>query len=263
MSESPHGCRRQQVLQPIFVISGFVETFGGTSPSIVYFYRRRIARGEVVNQRPASNAQFGSRQASVEVEGREQVAVHSLHQAVRHVAGPVASGQVVSFRIVRQVLFQFLYRLHYDIRNFGGIRPFVESAHSLRKGRFRRSFVAVPYLVRRDIEKLPEFPAGSVSNLYEHVKKAADDENPREKGLPRLDSRFPAVGVDGFRSVSGIQVQGFPHEFSVAFSQALFPGVFAHGRSKDALHADGDRHVDLLSFEPGIVRFFWGVGFLF
>ena len=97
--KSPHGCRRQKVLQPIFMISGLVKPLGRASQSVVPFYRCWIAGSEVMDQRPASDTQFGGRQAPVEVERREQVAVHSLHQTVRHVAGSMAARQIVGLRI--------------------------------------------------------------------------------------------------------------------------------------------------------------------
>ena len=81
------------------MISGFVKPFRGAHPSVVFFNRFRVARGEVVDKRPSPDAQFRGVQTSVKVKRRDQVAVHSLHQPIDHVAGSVASRKNVCFRI--------------------------------------------------------------------------------------------------------------------------------------------------------------------
>ncbi len=189
----------------------------------------------------------------MKVERRTQMAVHSPRQPVDHVAGPVASRKIVGLRIARQILHRFLYRLGYGLRNPFSPGPFAEPAHPLRKGRLRHGLVAVPYLVRRLLEKDPEFLAAPVADFYEHVQEATDNENRRKQANPDFHGGFPPVGVHGFRSVFGVQVQGFLLEHAVAFRQALLSGVFAHGSSQDALAADGRGHVDLFLFKPGML----------
>jgi hypothetical protein len=71
----------------------------------------------------------------------------------------------------------------------------------LGKGRLRRGPVAVPYLVRRCFEKLFEFLACPISDLYEHAREAADDENRRKQASPYVHGGFPRVGVHGTGSV--------------------------------------------------------------
>ena len=126
------------------MIPEFVEPFRRTFQSVVVFYRLGVARGEIVDKRPAPDAQFRGSQTPVKVERGTQMAVHSLHQPVDHVAGSEASRKIVGFRIAREILFQFPYRLGYDVRNVIAIGPFAESAHTLGKGCLRRGLVAVP-----------------------------------------------------------------------------------------------------------------------
>lgn len=49
-----------------------------TPQTAVSFYSRRVARSEVVDQRPTFYAQFGRVRASMKVKGQEQMAIHSL-----------------------------------------------------------------------------------------------------------------------------------------------------------------------------------------
>jgi hypothetical protein len=63
------------------MIPGRVEPFRWTPPSVVFFHRRRVARGEVVNQRPAPYAQFGGGKASVKIESRKQMGAVFLIQS--------------------------------------------------------------------------------------------------------------------------------------------------------------------------------------
>lgn len=83
------------------MIPGFVEPFRRTFQSVVVFYRLGVAWGEIVDKRPAPDAQFRGSQTPVKVERGTQMAVHFLHQPVDHVAGSEASRKIVGLRIHR------------------------------------------------------------------------------------------------------------------------------------------------------------------
>src|SRR5512142_1166120 len=97
-SVSTKGCRDQQVLQPIVMITVLIEPFGRTPPAVVVPRRRRAPRGEVPQQRPRAAMQPAGPDGAVEVLAIVEVPVHPPHQPVEHVARAVAARMTVRDR---------------------------------------------------------------------------------------------------------------------------------------------------------------------
>ena len=74
------------------MVAVLVETFGGTAPIVVPSRRRRVPGREVPQQRPGPTMRPARLTRTVEVLAAVEVAVHPPHQAVQHIAGPVALG---------------------------------------------------------------------------------------------------------------------------------------------------------------------------
>jgi len=64
----------------------------------------RAPRGKVLDQGPASDAQFSGFHGSMKVLSAEKMAIHSLHQTIQHVAGPMGVWVMVRRAIVNHIL---------------------------------------------------------------------------------------------------------------------------------------------------------------
>ena len=94
------GCGDEQVLKPVVVVAMAVEAFGRASPSLVGSRDRRVPGGVVRQQRPRSAVEPARLGRPVEVLPAIEVTVHPAHQAVQHVARPVAAGVGIGLGIL-------------------------------------------------------------------------------------------------------------------------------------------------------------------
>jgi hypothetical protein len=71
---------------------------------MMLFYGGWVPGRKVVDKGPASDAQLSSCHGSMEVLSAEKMAIHSLHQSVKHIAGPVRGWVMICYVIISNIL---------------------------------------------------------------------------------------------------------------------------------------------------------------
>jgi hypothetical protein len=110
----------------------------------------------------------------------------------------IARAQVVSF--VTQI-----ERLVFHLGRWQGIRsPRSETSQALRKGTFAGGTVSFPHALLELLTKFSTALLGSVSDCDQHMEKTQHHRDLIAQSFPRVLRGLPAIGLDGFWAIIGI-----------------------------------------------------------
>jgi hypothetical protein len=105
----------------------------------------------------------------MKVLGAVQMAIHSLHQSVNHIAGSMCFRMIIGNSIGSNVFPQFYYRIYDDSWYIILFAPFDQPSDSLRKRYFAFGTITIPYLRCDIFEDISVFPFGTVTDFDEHM----------------------------------------------------------------------------------------------
>ena len=170
MPVSSEGSGDQQVLQPVVMISMFVEAFGWAFPAAILSGPCRVPGSEIVEQGPGATVQSGRLKRAMQVLPVVEVTIHRPHDAVQHIARAVTVGVVVSDLPSVPLATKVQDVLQDDAAEV--LRgPRLQGSDALGKAPTVGSVISVPDPLRDLREPLLQV-FGSVPNLQPTVKEA-------------------------------------------------------------------------------------------
>ena len=175
-----------------------------------------------------------------------QVAVHSSHHSIQHVARPVTSPIAIRLRVPSSFPTQSQNR--FQCRRFLQIRlrPFLQFDQPTLHfaGRFRS--IRLPNPLAQFQERLAQMLA-SVADLQPAVQKAQDDRHAEKQAFPGDGGRLPAIDVDRLGRVFGRNLAGLVAKHAVSRRQFFSVGLIDDLGSETAAGSDSGGDVNLLS----------------
>src|SRR5512135_51436 len=176
-----------------------------------------------------------------------EVAVHSPHDPVEHVAGAMPPGVAVRDREPGTLTAEIQDRLQ-DHPGQYAWSPLPEPTQALSEPATVGRMVRLPD-PSRDVREHVLEVLGPVADLQPRVQEAQQDYHLGEQGLPGGLCPLPAIGADGLGGVLGGHVAGFVLEDLVGDLQLIAPRRSRRFGPQAATTTDRRGDIDLLPVE--------------